>query len=394
MGPTIIGRELRHFNPSMTLSPFRVFFGFVFLVIGQMAVAQTPAPTGKSDPDVLIFVDGERLIGHLEKSVGDSVTFKSDMAGEVTVEWSKVKEIHSAQKFAVVKKNTKLRWRQKMDIPQGTIAVADQKIAVGTAQAPAPETIPLSDVGEVIDEETFENAVLRRPGLFEDWKGSATLGISLVNGTQSSQSYTSAISLERTLPTETWMDPSSRTILNFNSAYGQLTQPATPLVKTSLYNGSAERDEYFRPRVYGFASASFDHDYSQGLDLQQTYGGGVGWTALKRSNGELDLKGELTFVNQQFFAAASNEKLLGSIFSESYSRTFRKKIVFREQISLNPAWTYLHAYTGNGNINLTVPVMKRMGVTVSTADQYLNDPSPGFKKNSYQFSTGLTYTIP
>jgi hypothetical protein len=356
--------------------------------------AQTPAEVKKSEPDVLIFVDGEKLIGHLEKSIGDSVTFKSDIAGEVTVDWSKVKEVHSSQKFAVVKKETKLRWRKKMDIPQGTISVADQKIEVGAAQAAAAQTIPVGDVGEVIDEATFNKAVLHNPGLFEDWKGSATVGISLVNGTQSSESYTSAVSLERSLPTETWLDPSSRTILNFTSAYGQLTQPNTPLVKTSLYNGSAERDQYFHPRVYGFANAAFDHDYSQGLDLEQTYGGGVGWTAMKRSNAELDLKGELTFVDQQFFAAASNEKLLGSIFSESYSRTFRKKIVLREQISLDPAWTYLHAYTGNGNINLTVPMVKRIGLTLSTADQYLNDPSPGFKKNSYQFSTGLTYTLP
>ncbi len=378
----------------MTLSRSGVFLGLFFIVSSQALTAQTPAENKRNEPDVLIFVDGEKLIGHLEKSIGDSLTFKSDIAGEVTVDWSKVKELHSSQKFAVVKKDMKLRWGHKMDIPQGTISVADQKIEVGTAQPSATETIPVSNIGEVIDQATFDKAVLHKPGVFEDWKGAATLGISLVNGTQSSQSYTSAVSLERSLPTETWLDPSNRTTLNFNSAYGQLKQPNTALVKTSLFNGSIERDQYFHPRVYGFASAAFDHDYSQGLDLQQTYGGGVGWTAFKRSNAELDLKGELTFVNQQFFAAASNQKLLGSIFSESYSRTFRKKIVLREQISLDPAWTYLRAYTGNGNINLTVPMIKRIGLTLSTADQYLNDPSPGFKKNSYQFSTGLTYTLP
>ena len=378
----------------MNTSSFRIFFGFVLLIGNQVLLAQTTTGNRGTDPDVLIFLDGEKLIGHLEKSIGNSVTFKSDMAGEVTVDWSKVKELHSGQKFAVVKKDTKLRWRQQVDVPQGTISVADQKIEVNTAQPPAPVTIPISNIGEVIDQATFDKAVLQKPGLFEDWTGSATLGISLVNGTQSSESYTSAISLQRALPTESWLEPSNRTILNFNSAYGQLRQPATPLVKTSLYHGSAERDQYFQPRLYAFANASFDHDYSQGLDLQQTYGGGLGWAAVKRANQELDLKGELDYVNQEFFDAASNQKLLGSIFSETYSHTFRKKIVFREQISLDPAWTNLHASTGNGNLTLTVPVIKRMGLTLSSADQYLNDPSPGFKKNSYQFSTGLTYTVP
>lgn len=387
--------KLHHPDLQMNLLRFWALSAFLCSTASFCVLAaQTANAAAEPAPDVLIFVDGEKLLGHLEKSIGDSVTFKSDMAGEVTVPWSKVKELHSSQNFAVVKKDTKLQWRHKVDLPQGTISMTDQKIEVSKAQQGITETVPVQNVGEVIDESTFDKAVLQKPGLFEDWKGSATVGISIVNGTQSSQSYTSAISLVRALPTESWLAPSNRTTLNFNSAYGQLTEPATPLVKTSLYHASAERDEYFQPRMYGFASAAFDHDYSQGLDLQQTYGGGVGWTALKRPNAEFDLKGELTFVNQQFFASAANQKLLGSVFSESYSRTFRKKIVFNEQISLDPAWTNLHAYTGNGNVNLSVPVVKRISLTVSTADQYLNDPSPGFKKNSYQFSTGLTYTTP
>lgn len=355
--------------------------------------AQTRAPGAEAGSDVLIFNNGEKLIGHLEGSMGSSVTFKSDMAGEVTVDWSKIKALRSAQKFAVVRKDTKLRWHQETrDIPQGTISVADQKIEVETG--PQPITIPVSNTNEVIDQATFDKAVLQKPGVFEDWKGAATVGISFASGTQNSQTYMSTVSLVRALPTETWLDPSSRTSLNFASYYGQIKQPATPLVKTSIFRADAERDRYFSPRVYGFGSAAFDHDYSQGLDLQQTYGGGVGWTAVKQANQELDLRGALTFVNQQFFTPASDQKLLGSAFSENYTRRFRRKIALHEQISVNPALTNTRAYSASGNINLSMPVLKRISFTLSTADEYLNDPSPGFRKNSYQFTTGLTYTLP
>jgi hypothetical protein len=44
-------------------------------------------------PDTLLFNDGEKLIGHLERSTDTKVTFKSDMAGEITVDWSKVQEL-------------------------------------------------------------------------------------------------------------------------------------------------------------------------------------------------------------------------------------------------------------------------------------------------------------
>lgn len=375
-----------------------VFRSFLFLVLGIAALrltARAAAPPAPNTPDVLLFTDGEKLIGHLVRSTGSSVVFQSDMAGQITVDWSKIKELHAAGEFAVVEKGAKLGWHKNdSNIPQGTISMTNQIIQLQAPAQASPVAIPVSDTSDVIDEATFKKAVLQRPGLFEDWKGSATLGIALVTATQDSRSYSSSLSLVRALPTESWMNPSSRTSLTFTSAYGQVTQPGTPLVKTSLFHADAERDQYFTPSVYTFADAGFDHDYSQGLDLQQSYGGGIGWTTLKRPNQELDLKGEMTFVSQQFFSAAQNQKLLGSIFSEGYNRTFTHKIVFHEDLAINPAWTVTKAYSANGTASVAMPVFKRISFTLSAQDTFLNDPSPGYRKNSFELTTGLTYTLP
>ncbi len=370
--------------------------GIVLLIgLPVQSNCQTPATPANAGSDVLIFVDGEKLIGNLERSTGTSVTFKSIMAGEITVDWSKIKELHSPQKFAVIEKGIRLRLHgNTANVPQGTVSVADQNIQVTTPAQPSPVTIPVTNTADVIDETTFLNTVRASPGFFRAWKGSATVGISFVNSTQNSQDYTSAVSLTRSVPSEVWMDPSNRTIFTFDSAYGKITQPGTPTVKTSIIHGDGERDQYFSPRLYAFGDAAFDHNYSQGLNLQQTYGGGVGWTALKRANDELDLKAEVDFVDQQFLNAAQNQTFLGSIFSEAYNRTFPHKIVFHEQIGFAPAWTNTRDYSATGNMNLSIPAFKRLSVTLSALDSFLNDPSPTFRKNSFQFTTGLTYTLP
>ncbi len=81
--------------------------------------------------DVMVFTDGERIVGKFLRSNGASATFKSDVIGEVTVDWSKVKELQSAQAFAVIPKNVELRRNADTSkIPEGTIAVADQKITI------------------------------------------------------------------------------------------------------------------------------------------------------------------------------------------------------------------------------------------------------------------------
>jgi hypothetical protein len=37
---------------------------------------------------------------------------------------------------------------------------------------------------------------------------------------------------------------------------------------------------------------------------------------------------------------------------------------------------------------------KRISLNVSALDTFLNDPPSSFKKNSFQFTTGLTYSLP
>src|SRR5208283_875268 len=122
----------------------------------------------------------------------------------------------------------------------------------------------------VIDQPAFETAINRNPGLLRDWKGTVTLGAALVAATQNSRTYNAAIGLVRAEPGENWLDPRDRTSLNFSTSYGEVTQPSSPTLKTSNFHGDAERDEYFSRHLFAFAQAAFDHNFSQGLDLQQT----------------------------------------------------------------------------------------------------------------------------
>lgn len=377
---------------SSIIRVFSVAFAFFFLSCIPLRLSgQAPSAAG---PDELVFVNGDKLVGHLETSTGTSVAFKSDMAGEIAVDWSKVKELRSSQKFAVIPKGVTLKRNgDTSQIPQGTVSATAQTIQVATA-APAPVTIPVSSTAEIVDQPSFTKAVSERPSIFRGWGGSATFGMTLVRATQNNDAYTSAIALTRVVPSESWMNPSNRTILTFNSAYGKLSQPGTPSVKTSLWHAGIERDEYFSPRVYVFAAATFDHDYSLGLDLQQTYGGGVGWTVVKTANSEFDLKAGLNYVNQHFVLATHNRSFLGSVFSEAFTHTFPRKVAFHEEIGILPAWTDTSAYSAFGDASLSMPVYKSFSATLGAIDTFLNDPPPGFRKNSFTFTAGLTYTLP
>ncbi len=369
----------------------RPFIGLcAFLLTASAGFAQAP----KADPDVLIFTNGDKLVGHLESAAGGSVTFKSDMIGEIKVDWAKIKELHAAGKFAVIPKGVKVVHKNESPIPQGTVAMADQKLEVGSTP---PQTLPVGNVANVVPEADFEKAVNDNHNILHDWTGAITAGASLVQATQDSRTFTGAVNLIRAVPTENWLNPRSRTLLDFTASYGTVSQPGSPTLKTEIYHADAERDEYFSPRAFGFGQADFDHNFSQGLDLQQTYSGGIGWSVLKTANQTLDLKASMSYINQQFSpsmtAATLNQSLIGSTFGEAYMRKVMHGIVFTQKLAATPAWNNTNAYSGIASAGLALPAYKRLSVSLNATDAFINDPPVGFKKNSFQYTLGLTYSL-
>lgn len=367
-----------------------VFLWSLSAVAASVLCAQ-PAGKPSSAPDVLLFNDGERLTGHFEKSSGASLTFKSDALGDITVTWDKVKELQTSAKVAVIPKGLRIRKpADATNIPQGTLTVENQQIHL----APEPaQPIPIANAAQIVDQAGFDKALNHQPGILGGWKGTITIGASMVNATQNSESFSGAVNLVRAIPTEDWLEPRNKTIFNLTDSYGEITQPHTPTVTTSIFHGDAERDEYFSPRLFVFGQAAFDHNYSQGLQLQETYSGGIGYSIIVRDNQTLDVKGSVSYIRQQF-SGTPNEDLIGSVFAEDYNRKFKHGLTLDQHLTLTPTWNNTNDYSGAFITHLTMPVYKRVSGSIGFIDSYLNNPPPAFRKNSVQTTIGLTYALP
>lgn len=356
----------------------------------RFAQSQTPA---QNEPDEMILNDGERVIGHLEQSSGSTVKFKSDILGELSVDWSKIKELHSSQKFAVIEKSATVKNKQQVrSAPVGSVSVQDQNLTLGaTSQPAAQQPVPVSNVADLVNQAAFEKA-FRPTSFLQGWSGGATGGISLTEATQKNQTFTGALNMVRAVPDVDWLSVTTRTLINFNEAYSQLTEPGTPTVKTSLTHFDAEQDWYLSPRFFLFASAAFDHSFSQGLDLQQNYGAGVGYVLIKSAVQELDVKASMNYIHQEFESGPA-VSLIASLFAETYTRKFAHGILLNETGSIIPSWNNTNDYTALASAGLTFPVYHRIGFTIGALDNFLNDPPPGFKKNSFQLTVGATYSF-
>jgi uncharacterized protein DUF481 len=365
----------------------------------QAAMGWAQSGAAKPAPDVIVFTNGDQLTGTLERATGDSFVFKSDVVGEVTVSADKIKELHAGGKFVALKKGEKITRTSKQP---GTVTYADNAVTMAATSSSAVEVVPVKDLAYLIDSVTYNQEVTSNPGIWYGWNGSIAGGITLVESTQTGQSYNAALNLVRSIPTVPFLSPRTRSTINVLETYGKITQPLIPqtnpptpdtVAKTNIFHADAEHDKYFTSRVYGLVGASFDHNYAQGLNLQQIYGVGLGWTVIQTPVQEFDVKADVHYERQNFQPPTLSNNLVGSSFTELYHRNLPAKIIFTESGTFIPAWNDFSAYSAIFGAGLQLPTYKRFSLNVNLLDNYLNQPAIGFKSNSLQFVTGILYTL-
>ena len=366
----------------------------------------------KPEPDTVTFTNGDQLSGKLLRVVSGTVTFHSDIVGDVTAPLSKVKSLHSGQLVAVVTKalieNPQHLRRRLLGqaVPLGTLEIHDMVTEVNqvpTAGASVSRSFANKDVEFIIDGASFRRELHGEHDLLYGWTGTATVGAGLVNGTNSSQTYTGAVAFVRTIPAIPYVPLFSKYMLNLSGSYGLLTQPqiisgATVIqeassAKTDILHGDTEYDRYVTPRVFALANASADHNFGSGLQLQQSFGLGFGWTIVKTPKQQLDLKADMHYEQQQFYngtvsgLGTPDENLVGADLSETWTRTFPRNIRFSEYVTLTPAFNVVRAYSGVANATLLFPIYKRFNFS------YLGDPPVGYQRNTFQLTSGITLVV-
>jgi Protein of unknown function, DUF481 len=372
---------------------------------GMRAYAQT----AKTNLDTITLINGDQLTGKLGKVVYGTVSFHSDVLGDLSIPLTKIKVMHTAEAFAAGAKNQYLTKKNvAMKIPVGEIAIEEDTLKIMLPKGEV-KSFPAKDIGFMLDEQSFQRELHNESDFFYGWYGSATLGASVVKATNSAQTYTGAVALIRAIPTIAGLPAGSKTTLNLSGTYGLAKDPlivsgddvfqTASVTKTNILHGDLEYDKFFTPMVFGLVNGSADHNFGNGLELQQSYGAGIGWGILRSPQNDLAVKAILQYEQQQFYNGITSglgtptENLVSASINETWSRTFPHNVKFNEYVTLNPTFNVVRAYSAVAGTSLLFPVYKNLNFSVSGTDNYLGDPPEGFQRNTFQFTSGITYTL-
>ena len=146
------------------------------------------------------------------------------------------------------------------------------------APGKATKNIPLKNAQYMVEEDTL-TAECMNPSWRFGWSGTLTAGAADVEATRRAVHLLGLQPFQDHSRCQLAGSAQSHTA-DFAGAYGSLSSGGTT-TKTNILHADAEHDWFLSPRLFALVDTSFDHNYSQGLSLQQIYGGGWDLSCLK-----------------------------------------------------------------------------------------------------------------
>ena len=312
--------------------------------------------------DEIEFKNGDVLRGKVVKSDGTKLTFKSDNAGEVTVDTSAIKTLSTDEPI-------KLKLNDGTILNQRAQASEDDGTFTTEAGTLPEQTISLGDVSWI--------------NFSEKWTGNAFFGAILTRG----NSDTESVDVRASATRRTEID---RMLVEGNYFYSRQKNPATGDKTTSADNWSVlgKYDYFFTEKLYGYASLRAERDRIALLDLRLTPSVGVGYQWFERPDFELKTEAGLAYVYEDFSTGDSNEYVAARL-AYGVKKKLNDRVSVFHNLEYLPSLEDPSEFNVNADAGLRANLTKRMYSELKVEWKYDSDPAPGAVKNDTRYIVGV-----
>jgi len=314
--------------------------------------------------DEVYLVNGDRVSGTLITKAGDTLTLKTDFAGEIGIAWDKVVSISTEAPVVVQLDDATLLKGTLARSGDGTVSIAGS----GLVQA---GQVPVARVA-LINPPAPQNGV--------KLSGRANAGVYAAKGNTDKEAYHGDI------------EAVARTKQNRFTA-GAIYNQALDDGVESENNATAylKYDHFFTEKWYSYANTVLFKDDFADLNLRTTLGLGAGYQFIESELTNLSLEGGLSYVNEDF-DLADDESYPAGRWSLNYDHfLYPKKLQF------------FHFHEGLLGLEDTndIIIISRTGLRAMLTDSFSataqvdvdwdNTPSPGNDRVDTRYLFNLGY---
>jgi putative salt-induced outer membrane protein YdiY len=309
--------------------------------------------------DEIFFKNGDRLTGQILRLEGGKLTFKSNYAGEITVNASDLESFKSDQPLDVRLEDGRGFRAKITDAPGGEVTVAPD--------TPDSRTVPVARVKAINPK--------------EGWSGSVLAGLIITRGNSDTDNANAEFNVEKRRVDD-------RFTAGGGYLYGRQRDPNTGLKTTTAdnWNVRAKYDYFFSPRLYAYGNVKAEKDNIANLDFRLTPGVGVGYQVVDRPDFKASTEAGLTYVYEKFDApdtASStefrdhNEYLSGRLAYKIEKKFGGDRLTLFHNAEYLPSFQDIDDYLVNADGGVRVGITGKLFLEYKLTLTYDAVPAPG-----------------
>jgi putative salt-induced outer membrane protein YdiY len=259
------------------------------IVISTIVLLALAILWGTGSADEVIFENGERLIGTFVRVEGKKLIFKSQIAGEISVDIAKIDEIHSEKLMEIILDDGTLLKGKTIKREEGTFTV--QKEQEGSEQ-----TFVKADLYEIYPSP--------RPRV--KWSGNISAGFKSSHGSSFSEDTNVDWSVLLRTKKHRFRQSGWLVVERSEDSDGDKVTTEENFTVLAIY------DYFFTKKIFGYWSERFKKDHIDDLDYRITsaWGGGYQWMETDRLN--FSTFAGLGYLQEKYDSRVSNPAYLGT----------------------------------------------------------------------------------
>jgi hypothetical protein len=364
---------------------------FAMAILPARARAAVPGAQGTPSAkatDFVIFKNGDRVTGRLVTASYESVTFHGNATGDLNLDWADIDHVTVTSTLSIHTSNTVKTAREEATI---TTASNERLVIDGTGK---PVTINRQDLESTATPPKKSGA----GGLLSGWGATLQSQNNLIRSTQKQTQLGATFHAGRQSDSQERFKHQT-TAFNLQAIYNDSRKPSASAVITSLYSGGIQQNVYLTDtsKTYAYALGDAYHNSSLGLNVEQEYGGGIGWKGRTKRQ-TYGLSGDLRYLHEDLKAGTPSldSAAFGATENYQYRFPWPKKgppVVFVERILVLIPFSDSRAIQARGLAQINVPFNSKFSIGVQLIDDYLRNAPPTSKQNYSNTQYTLKYTF-
>ena len=328
--------------------------------------------SAREKSDVLVMRNGDRLTCEIKSLDSDTLAVGLDYAtGTISIDWGKVDHVESKQ-FFLVKTQDGLVFTGTLSTPP-TPGARPTKIEI-VEQSTSKVTL---DRAHVIHMEETDLSFWRR------FNGQIGLNSIYSKGNQSVQ-Y--SLNADAEYPRERWSAAASySSSFSSNTGVPSVTRNESQLSAIRL----ARWNNWYYVGITDFLQSS-----EQGIQLQSTFGGGMGRYLKNTNRTMISIAAGVAWQNiayQQQVLPATNQRVTSAIIAGKINLFRFDKTNLNINANVLPALSDPGRIHTNVNVAYYIKLWSKFTWNFTFYGNWDNQPPPGFSSSDYGTSSGITY---